>query len=76
MNAVHIRTDGMHCDACPPLIESEIEHLPGVKAARTYRSMHLTSVLYDPELIDITTISDRITRAGFEAHVLTGGRAH
>jgi copper chaperone CopZ len=75
MNAVHIQTDGMHCDACPPRIEAEIEHLTGVKAARTYRSMHLTSVLYDPELVDITTISNQITSAGFEAHVLTGGRA-
>lgn len=76
MNAVHIRTDGMHCDECPPMIEAQIEQLPGVREARTYRSLRLTSVLYDPELTDSTAISDRITRAGFEAHVLTRSRDH
>ncbi len=76
MNAVHIRTDGMHCDACPPLIEAEVEQLPGVRAARAYRSMHLTSVLYDPELTDSAAISHRIMDAGFRAHVLSGDRHH
>lgn len=76
MNAVHIKTEGMHCDACPPRIEAELDHLPGVKAARAYRSMHLTSVLFDPDLIDADTIRDRIASAGFDAHVLAGGRVH
>lgn len=76
MNAVHIRTEGMFCDACPPRIEAEIEHLPGVKAARAYRTMHLTSVLFDPDLIDSDTIRNRIARAGFDAHVLGDNLAH
>ena len=76
MNAVHIQTEGMHCAACPPLIEAEVEHLPGVKAARAYRSMHLTSVLFDPELVDADAIRERIASAGFDAHVLGGDRAH
>lgn len=76
MNAVHIKTDGMYCDACPPRIEAELEHLPGVKAARAYRSMHLTSVLFDPDLIDADTIRDRIAGVGFDADVLAGGRTH
>jgi copper chaperone CopZ len=76
MNAVHTRTDGMHCDACPPRIEADIEHVPGVKAARAYRSMHLTSVLYDPELVDAETIRDHIMSAGFDARVLAGGHLH
>jgi copper chaperone CopZ len=75
MNAVHIQTDGMHCDQCPPRIEAKIGHLPGVKAARAYRSMRLTSVLFDPELVDVKTIRDQIASAGFEAHVLVAGRA-
>jgi copper chaperone CopZ len=76
MNLVLIQTDGMHCDACPPLIESELVHLTGVKDARAYRSMHLTSVLYDSDIVDATTIRNRIASAGFEARVLGGGRAH
>lgn len=75
MNAVHIRTGGMHCDACPPLIESELGHLPGVKDAHAYRTMRLTSVLFDPDLVDAKTIRDQIAHAGFDARVLAGGGA-
>jgi len=70
VNAVHIKTEGMHCPECPPRIESEVEHLPGVHAARAYRSMHLTSVLFDPEIVDPETIREAIASAGFEAHVI------
>lgn len=73
MNAVHIQTDGMHCEACPPRVEAAVSHLPGVKAARAYRDLALTSVLFDPELVDVNTIRDQIARAGFDARVLTGG---
>ncbi|MBI5232627.1 MAG: heavy-metal-associated domain-containing protein [Coriobacteriales bacterium] len=76
MKIVHIKTDGMHCDECPLRIETEIEHLRGVKAARTYRSMHLTSVLYDADLVDANTIRDRVANAGFEAHVVAGSHGH
>lgn len=73
MNAVHIQTNGMHCNACPPRIEAEVEHLSGVKAARAYRSTCTTSVLFDPTLIDAKTIRDQIADAGFEAAILVGG---
>ena len=76
MNLLLIQTDGMHCDACPPRIESELVHLTGVKDARAYRSMRLTSVLYDSDIIDANTIRNRIEGAGFEACVLSGGRAY
>lgn len=74
MNAVHIQTGGMHCDACPPLIEAELDLLPGVKAAVACRTMHLTSVLFDPDLVDVTAIRDQIANVGFDARVLVGGR--
>lgn len=76
MNAIHVFTTGMHCDACPPRIEADLESLPGVKAAVAYRSMRMTSVLFDPDVVDVDTIRDRIARAGFEARVLSGARAH
>lgn len=76
MTAVHIRTDGMFCDACPHRIESRIERLSGVKAARAYRSLRLTSVLYDPGLIDVDTIREQIARVGFDARVVAGGQVH
>ena len=63
----------MFCDACPHRIECQLERLPGVKAARAYRTMRLTSVLYDPDLIDADTIRAQIEAVGFEAHVVAGG---
>ncbi|MBU4555939.1 MAG: heavy-metal-associated domain-containing protein [Actinobacteria bacterium] len=76
MTTVHIRTHGMHCAACPPRIEADIEQLPGVKAACAYRGLHLTSVLYDPDLVDADTIRGHIQDAGFKARVLSGVLAH
>lgn len=71
MNAVHIRTDGMYCDKCPHRIEECLEHLPGVKAARAFRDMHLTSVLYDAERVGPETICNEIASAGFTARVVS-----
>ena len=62
--------DWCHSPECPPLIEAEVEHLPGVQAARAYRSMHLTSVLFDPDVVDPETIRDTIVSAGFDAYVI------
>lgn len=76
MHLALIQTDGMHCDACPPRIESELIHLSGVKGARAFRSMHLTSVLFDAEIVDEQTIQRRITDAGFQAHLLGERHAH
>ena len=76
MDAVHIKTYGMYCDACPYRIQAELEQLPGVKAARAYRTMRMTSVLFDPDLIDPKAICQRIESAGFHADVLSAGRAH
>ncbi|MFA5843983.1 MAG: heavy-metal-associated domain-containing protein [Coriobacteriia bacterium] len=75
MNAVHILTTGMHCGACPPRIEAAIEHLPGVKAARAFRELQLTSVLFDPEIVNAEDIRARVADIGFGAEVLVGGKA-
>lgn len=74
MNAVHIQTTGMHCDACPPRIEAEVEHLPGVKAVRAYRELQLTSVLFDPEIVNAETIRASVADSGFGAELLVGGK--
>ncbi len=73
MNAVHIQTTGMHCPACPPRIELEVEHLDGVRAARAYQHLQLTSVLFDPAITDPESIRRTIVGAGFGAQVLVAG---
>ncbi len=75
MNVVHIQTTGMHCNSCPSLIEEAIEHLPGVKAARAYPGLELTSVLFDPQLVTAEAIRDTVADSGFGAQVLAAGGA-
>jgi copper chaperone CopZ len=69
MNAVHIRTTGFYCKACPLVVERAIGSLPGVADVVAVRSMDLTSVLYDPTITDAETLCSRIRAAGFGAAV-------
>jgi copper chaperone CopZ len=69
MTVVHINTFGMYCDQCPHRIEGAVEELSGVKDARCFRTLCLTSVLYDPALVDAGTILKSITDAGFPARL-------
>lgn len=70
MNAIHFKTVGMHCDQCPFRIESALGCVPGVKCARAYWHMGLTSVLFDPDLVDPETIRARIESSGFRAEAV------
>lgn len=68
--AVHIKTTGFYCGACPKVVEKAIGPLAGVSDVVAVRSLGLTSVLYDPEVVDKSTLCDRIRQAGFEADVV------
>jgi copper chaperone CopZ len=73
MTAIHLETTGMHCAECPPRIESELGHLPGVKHVLAYRSLGLTSVMFDETIVDVATIQGAIKQAGFAARVVRRG---
>ncbi len=73
--AVHIQTAGFYCGACPRVAEKAVGSLAGVLDVVAVRSMGLTSILYDPELVDRESICDRIRAAGFSAEV-TKPRSH
>lgn len=70
MEAVHIRTFGMHCPECPHRIEDALAHVPGVAAALPVRSLNLTSVLYEPLAVSEDDIARTIRSAGFGAQVV------
>ena len=75
MNAVHIRTKGFHCKACPKVIEKAIGAMPGVVEVTSVHSMGLTSVLYDEVAVDSVDLCARIRAAGFGAEVY-GAQSH
>lgn len=74
MNAVHLQTRGMHCAACPPRIEAILGCLPGVRRVVASRSLGVTSVLFDEQVVDVGAIRERISRAGFDADVRPGSK--
>ena len=67
--AVHIRTTGFYCGACPKVVEKALASTDGVIDVVAVRSLGLTSVLYDPERVDRERLCDRIRRSGFLAEV-------
>ncbi|MHB1341385.1 MAG: heavy-metal-associated domain-containing protein [Coriobacteriia bacterium] len=67
--AVHIQTAGFYCGACPKVVEKAVGSLVGVLDVVAVRSMGLTSILYDTDLVDRESICDRIRTAGFSAEV-------
>jgi len=71
--AVHIRTAGFYCGACPKVIEKALAATDGVIDVVAVRSLGLTSVLYDSELIDREELCERIRNTGFLAEVLASG---
>lgn len=67
MEAIHIKTSGFYCKACPKVVEKALGMQDGVIDVVSVKSMELTSVLYDPEKIDADTLCKRIRDAGFGA---------
>lgn len=68
-DALHIRTTGFYCKACPVVVERAIGSLPGVADVVAVRTMSLTSVLYDPAVITPEALCARIRAAGFGAEL-------
>lgn len=68
-SALHIRTTGFYCKACPKVVENALRHQPGVFDVVAVHSMSLTSVMYDPDLVDAESLCARIRTAGFGAAV-------
>lgn len=73
--AVHIKTAGFYCGACPKVVEKALGSTDGVLDVVAVRSLGLTSVLYDEERIDRETLCERIRSSGFVAEVIDSDRS-
>jgi len=69
MNAIHIKTSGFYCKACPKVVEKALGAVAGVEDVVAVQSMSLTSVLYDPDTVDAADLCARIRAAGFGAEL-------
>lgn len=68
--AVHVKTAGFYCGACPKVVEKAVSSLDGVYGVVAVRSLGLTSILYDSDVVDRQTICERIRQSGFSAQVI------
>jgi len=69
MNAIHIKTSGFYCKACPKVVEKALGMVAGVEGVVSVHSMGLTSVLFDPQRVDEASLCARIRAAGFGAEI-------
>lgn len=69
MDAVHIKTSGFYCGACPKVVENALGSIDGVSKVVSVRSLGLTSVMFDPALTSRETLCERIRNTGFEAEL-------
>ena len=70
MEAVHVRTYGMHCGRCTKAVERALSEVDGVAASIAVRSLDVTSVLYEPMATSPEAIADTIRSVGFEAEIV------
>lgn len=70
MDAVHIKTKGFYCKACPKVAEKAVGMLDGVVDVVSVHSMGVTSVLYDPDRTSPETLCAKIRAAGFGAELI------
>ncbi len=58
---------GMHCDACPTLLTSVLEELPGVTRVDASLSEKRVTIDYDPDKTGEATLIATIKEAGYDA---------
>ena len=62
-----LTVSGMHCQNCGLLIDDVLEDLSGVARSSTDVRRGSTRVEYDPEVVDIDTITAAIAEVGYTA---------
>lgn len=70
MDAIHIKTSGFYCKACPKVVEKALGTVEGVVHVVSVHSMNMTSVMFDPEQVSRDELCGRIRQAGFGAEPL------
>ena len=66
-SSVELAVEGMHCGSCVALIEETLAEQPGVHAATVDLGSARAVVSYDPERIDVETLTAAVADAGYVA---------
>jgi copper chaperone CopZ len=61
-----LKINGMHCTSCALTIDDTLEEIDGVFESRTNYAKSETTLVIDPEKVDMDTIKGKITDLGYE----------
>lgn len=66
MEKINLKVGGMSCVACAARIEKGLNKTPGVEKAQVNFATEQLSLAYDPEVVGLPQIIERIEKIGFE----------
>ncbi len=75
MKHLKLAVAGMHCNSCELLITEELKELPGARDISVNHKEGLAQVAIDPKLVSLSQVLAAVSKAGYEATVLTNGQA-
>lgn len=62
---VTLKLSGLHCTSCSLNIDGELEETPGVLKSDTSYAKSQTTIVYDPGLVNIKTLTGVIEKLGY-----------
>lgn len=65
METIALHTPSASCGGCQANIAEAFEHVDGVESAVLDLDTKRTTVTYDPDVIDVDTINETLTEAGY-----------
>ncbi|KAL5112897.1 Copper-transporting ATPase 1 [Taenia crassiceps] len=71
----YLRVAGMTCSSCVQTVENALSKLPGVRSAVVSLLSMRADIIYDPTLIQPSTLTRQISELGFSSQVLEVRRA-
>ncbi len=63
--AVELMVEGMHCASCASRVERTLTRQAGVAEAHVNLVTHRASVVFDARSVDVTTLSESVSRIGY-----------
>jgi len=68
LNEIYLIVEGIHCSACVWLNEKVLHQTPGVMEATINYSTHKAHVVWDPDMVKLSAIIEKIRSIGYNAY--------
>ena len=67
MEEANLNINGMTCAACSARIEKVLSRMPGIQSATVNLALETAHVIYDPAVLDLNDVLQKIKKIGYEA---------